>query len=1357
MSVYGKLFKRWCLVNVLFSLSVVACYALHPFYEQNGDAYLLIGDGPQRGVYALNNLTTGSPTYLYDPLDAYGITANQVWNGDIIKFLYTFAGQDTGWTQVTGNISRRVKTVDGQGDRMNYPGEDTSTIISAFFHCGAGFNSPTGIGNHGPNDWVTVYCMLNPRLLGYDGCYPCFWLPTPDPARPGYCLVPVGKFYHSFVVSLAGTNPRHAWNRWAGRTWSSYPWMSRDMHWLIKERVEAKFRNLDLYEYNVSTRVGPRRMYNVAYVKLDERSWQDRINDCPDGCVQAQANIPGEAGEVPYVDCVYSARLNKAYLYRREPSSRNFTLTGVDRNSFLIGDPSDLTSKFIGISSRNNAGDYVYVLGENIINNWLQLANAPFRIRELTDVAVSDQWWMTGGIVYAYDKTVGMVYKFVRNETAASSTSIPEQIVVRRISVSDDGILPDSIAADGFGNLYMVKTTYEPVLNPTDFRPEHAVRWERIVMDRGFIYYRAHFQQAVYKSVLKRDYYSKSWSIVPGRILLGINNFFRDFIASDPNDRRTWIWIGSLVRTGVPVQTNYRTELAVINTCTPPRPGRKDGICDVNGLMVSTPSGLRLINPDSDGMYPDNQTYFLAVENAPYYDANGINIGRTGQDVDNDGRIGDFPSTINGRTVEYHWRLIQLTDRFGQSLNPPRVVLDQVSSSPVLPMRLGGGTYNGGVRVRFRFYDYDRLPLGALADSRDLVLSELITARGEDENNYSWASFTIKTIPPILTPEGAGVIMSGMPTGVNVYSFRPRPGEIVDNRPFVIPQIANDWRFRLRENNNNLARSVDRISTMLQPTPPDPRDPRMVTGSLRWTSNPKFTWTTTLMRNTEGLVNREIVTESPEITYSQVRSLFPIPSQPQPYTLNVTGERTYEFVTFVPQTIVVGGEIITNYIQTTIYQTISISAQCQVIVKDQTGPMLSFQDPFSNQSVSGIRFSTGVLYGTTGETLQNVIQPPTQNPANISIIVVDDNPFAGISNQYNNYQDPYHGTATPGCRITHNPGLRKATFFHETVRIGTIPSNNLSVTDDYDPLRLSYSSGPGGRMGMIEVDRRYFEQNAAANPWIGSYNKAFSYMLYTINLSDIRHFTSRVENDRDAEMEITYANNSQSYRNLLYGLAWRESSGLATSTYWFGQIVIRDNDRPNLYIEAIDLKNEGVIFNSPSNLRLDNTWIHYAKFTGILEEFNGEERWFGNSLRGFHTNYKLDVSRDVSAELVANGNNQALFEVDVPIIIKVVANDNAGSTRINFIRVLDEDGSSEIVRETATNTVRVLFRNPNSQGNSYYVEAEVEDDARGWPTNINDPFNSAPERRNKRFLRAHFRVYRTKLDVRVIEQNREGR
>ena len=57
------------------------CGNLHVFYEQNGDLFVLIGNGDHRGVYALNNLTTDDYKWMYDPKDSYGISAGQWWTG----------------------------------------------------------------------------------------------------------------------------------------------------------------------------------------------------------------------------------------------------------------------------------------------------------------------------------------------------------------------------------------------------------------------------------------------------------------------------------------------------------------------------------------------------------------------------------------------------------------------------------------------------------------------------------------------------------------------------------------------------------------------------------------------------------------------------------------------------------------------------------------------------------------------------------------------------------------------------------------------------------------------------------------------------------------------------------------------------------------------------------------------------------------------------------------------------------------------------------------------------------------------------------------------------------------------------
>lgn len=227
---------------------------------------------------------------------------------------------------------------------------------------------------------------------------------------------------------------------------------------MIRENLHGTYRDLKLYKYRVdSGRSSSDLTQSVARVLAKVTGTMDMNGECCDGCIAKVdgAAMPGVAS--PHLSCVYSAIVNRSYLYRRDFGSTSFTLLGQAGADQIIGNGADLTCEHLGISSKSATGNYIYLLGKNEINAWMDAAKVPaaMKLRELTDVAVSDQWWQTGGIVYAYDKQKGKVYSFVRKENSASGH--PDEI-----DVSDGGILPDSIGADGFGSLYMLKTEYNP-------------------------------------------------------------------------------------------------------------------------------------------------------------------------------------------------------------------------------------------------------------------------------------------------------------------------------------------------------------------------------------------------------------------------------------------------------------------------------------------------------------------------------------------------------------------------------------------------------------------------------------------------------------------------------------------------------------------------------------------------------------------------------------------------------------------------------------------------------------------------------------------------------------------------------
>ncbi|HNW35934.1 MAG TPA: hypothetical protein PKM25_13430, partial [Candidatus Ozemobacteraceae bacterium] len=375
--------------------------AQHAFYKQNGDCYLLISGGPAQGVYALNNLTNGPVRRLYDPGNsAFGIAACQTWSdrNGIEKWLYTFVGKTRLAQKVTGTISVPVNTVDWKNASVGYAGERWDEKIITSYHCGRSFISPTGIGPHGPNDYCTAHYMVG--VYGYNGDYPCYWRPRGDPAKPGNCLIDISRYYHSFIRVRDYTSYYGGWT-----------------HWVVRDNITADFKDISLHRYDVSRSVinGSGYPQDIASVKTRVVSTQSRIHECPDGCQRAQPDVPMPSENPPFVDFAYSTKLNKAYLYQREPTSAAYTLVGPTAASTIIGDPRNLTTRSIAISSKGAEsgayGDWVYLLGKDEINKWLAAVNVPFRITNLDDVAVSDQWWQTGGIVYAFDKGQKRVFK----------------------------------------------------------------------------------------------------------------------------------------------------------------------------------------------------------------------------------------------------------------------------------------------------------------------------------------------------------------------------------------------------------------------------------------------------------------------------------------------------------------------------------------------------------------------------------------------------------------------------------------------------------------------------------------------------------------------------------------------------------------------------------------------------------------------------------------------------------------------------------------------------------------------------------------------------------------------------------
>ena len=1438
---------------------------LHPFYEQNGDCYLLIGEGSARAVWALNNLTSGIADSLYDPYDAYGITATQKWNNDLArsdKDLFTFAGEEEDKVSLSGRrVPRRIIM---NATTSVYPFDEVPPCTVHRFHSDPN-SSTTGLGNHGA--WT-----ITSLFAGID--YPCNTIPDAVATMPGYYWYPVGQGYYHAADIVVWSNWTYSDNRripddpppveqqynpitdgspptkgpWAvccagsrpGSGWIMGGWVRR----MVRENLWGAYRNIKLFKYRVDSGASlPELVKSVANVLASISGTMDLNGECCDGCIAKDDDVamPGVAS--PYLSTSYSAIVDRTYLYRRDQGSVDFTLNGTTTNDEIIGDGSDLTCQFLGISSKSDGGNFVYLLGLNKINQWLKDANATdaMLLNELTDVAVSDQWWQTGGIVYAYDATKGKVYRFVRNEGGTHGTP-------GEIDVSAGGIIPDSIGADGFGSLYLMKTEFDPASTTAFLTAPESRRYFVENIAGGIKRFRAEYKQNVYKRVYVRDYFTGIIDSVPGRVLIGTNTFYRDYMTADNMVNSAKIWLMSEFGQSSPiVNTALRTELAVINSPTPPRPGNLDALTDCMGPLVAGDAGFEAATPDENGDFTDDMVYWFAVENAPYFDANEVNTGNSGEDQNGNLRIGKFPNTVQKSSISYYWKVIQTHDRFGEPLVAPSTILDmeadRVGGDYLFLFPPSAGKFRVGVKVTYRYYDYRDLPVGALSSRKGEVLKpaeglDPLVAVGEDGDGYAWSSISVKAVDPIIVPEDKGVIMSGIfnssdPADGMKSNFKPGPQElgfgcansaygnescghtycdpennelpavkfVIDGKSLVpedttwnstsgawemnYSEDAAVWSLQLRESNYNLSRGVNRIVSMTNEEPPD-LDEDTIDGTLEWAGGLSITWKSMLKRGEEIIIDRQLVTSEPLLTLSQLRTLMPVPSDPGNYTVSVDFRRTYRYEIYQAVYRRVGSDMVKEFVAVPRVVTMKIWSDAEILVTDNTPPAKFYVNPIADtgnstsKPVSPAYFMRNeILYGTTGEGLQETESPPAANPGTLVFVVADNNPLANSSLD-NPAVDPYHaGVADVGGRLRarHDLNNQLATFSYQT-HIGAMPplaQGSLS-TADYLAMRKWYSSGNSDayKVSVANIDNE--ETFNSTTLTSGLYNKTFSYRRYQISLSDLKHFSKEIARDANNQweqvgdwsprMHIGRANNSTGYKNLVFGLAWREAcysdtNNLSIEAQQDGQIVIRDNDRPNAFIRASQDKHVGIFYFSPSGLQADSgvlppKWIRFAT-PGMNDAlYNGPESWTDSDLTAFFDPmFRSEPTSPITNRIFPAGSD---LEVDVPVRFDALAVDNAGQISTLTYQLLD-GADTLLVDGMFTTPMQYVFRDPGR----YKIILKVSDDAKTWPSNPKayapgetDADPGVASANNERSVEVVFDVVPTRLDYRVIDRHRTG-
>jgi hypothetical protein len=1395
------------------------CGNLHVFYEQNGDCFVLVGNGSHRGVYALNNLTTDNYNYMYDPEDAYGISAGQWWTGSanetspnfIEKRLYTFwASKDSKRSLDGVEVKRRVIP---RGDSGVY-GYDPPYIVHRA-HSGPR-SSPTGLGNH----TYTDYCQSLSRFFTPSDI-PCTEVPvSAGKDKQGYDLY--------WVTS--GIDWYHArdYNVYSNWTYGSGGWCHR----VVKEFLTEHTKDINLLSMNIKNKQSPVKVNSesafVATVTTGTEGTASTLGECVDGCIRAQPDVALPGTPEPIVRFVYSSQVKRSYLYNRPLGETNYTLNN-GAGDIIVGKGDNLTCNFIGISTRNSTSNYVYLLGSDVINEWMTAANCPASMLidsqdDLACVAVSDQWWQTGGIVYAYDSKKAKVYSFVRVEGGKSGP--PDEI-----DVHFDGRLPDKIGADGFGNLYVLKTELDPA-STSRFGQDGTETTKKYIFTYGTEkHFVAIYRQMVYKAIYKRPYgLDTNFSRINNRIPLGYNEYEREYITEDNNINSKKIWTSNLYQTRYDGDgSNIRTELAVINVPTPPEPNNVDAVADCWGPCDLTATGFASASPDlDDGSYSSTRNIFFIAENAPYYDANGINITGSTEDKDRDGAVGCYPNTIKESSVIYHWKIVKTKDQFGKTINPgdkDYEILDTTGDYLLVFPSLLEGEFDVGLKVEYRYYDYTKLKVGALASEKETCLyprpsdpPKIAAAKGRIvRDGYSWEHIKQTWKKPPESLDGNGIIMSSLNYDDD-NGFKPSPSSKdknlkktqfvmdgaslcrqVDKNKNISYKGNNRWGLKLRETQANLDKGLDRTKIVMADNPPNPNDPNMVPDTLKWVDNFQVAWRSDLKRGNETIWTKTLTLENFNLTQEQLRELMPMPSDPLRYVINASVYRQYMYMVYVRYPVrqtSYGWEYKTERVPVVV--TVSIDGEAEICVTDNTGPSIyqynaeenaservvpgykmvyangpAFKTVKDKTDIKNINENKGIVFinASTGETIER------WNPSTWMIFYVcDNNPMSSYTGSKPNIiPDEYHSGERSNLKSSFNDKQRKAILHYDT-------ANGIKRT----------ASLIGADITPEPVENEAELKAVGLVP-----SKALSYVKYYIPAGCMDNF-SNIEKINNARLPFNYANNTSGYTNYKFGLSWIESCnydnkadvswtnclnneseviGSDKEDYFVGTIVIKDNDRPNIFINAFqdrypDMEKQ---FRVPSiivDAKYDNLFETDPKtgfvptkntdkwFLTVDDESNGPDKWYvagtfgGDIAKSFTflgaTNAYLTIFRDQMTDEKTNKTQDCRLLTDVPVLFRYVMIDNSGTPKCTSFVLKDYDNNVQLADGKDDEAIQYIFRNAGR----YYVELQVEDDAKDWPDNTNavkNPTNAtaAPQ---TRALRAYFEVLDSKFKYRVLER-----
>ncbi len=1184
-------------------------------YRRNGECYLLIGhnDAKFRGVYRLNNPSgeaDGEPVgkKLFDPRTSYGISVN------LDRKVYTFS-ENKAPTFTLGNweLERLMKKPGDVGLWGAHCDTRKSYYVSTegITHNQAGRPVYTTVGPMGgkpenlswdpqnvswdwsgivkptikePSRWyfqkTAVYCDQN--CIYTNGSSDAYWL---------YFVGVDGNGY--------GKIPNNSW------------WQSRDkdpgnrpgnlFYW---DRVYRKYTYYNMNYWNKPMGVwsDSSPVYSadagIADSIFDEIVKRSRISACLN-CVCVNGSGDQDFSAKPKYISLAMSPFGRMYLYSRTQNSSSdgeVRLNGkpVDPNSPNIrGKVNDVSTQWVGVSVRSKADDFIYLLGTNLIKEWLNKFNIKPASLNIKSVAVSDQWWLEGGIVYAYDEDEGAAYQFIRNDKAGNNTckSTPKKITIGK------GI--DAIKADGNGHLFFAKTTMDPVTSGgLNWSHLDSFYFYQIYGGRAYGY--AFFKQAVYKTVFRQELGATSNEQI-GYVHIGNNMYRRAFSVpqaeypgiskgniAGKSTNPWWVWQSPYQQTSVVSDPNL-VQLGVINVAKPPdmlKPNGELGLVDIVGVEDIKPGFKFLSDEVNQGMYT------FRVENPPYWEGRN-NIATPGKtkwegDRNNNGKEGGFVSSLMNTSemvdsspeVLYTWRIYKIQDAFGNPpADGPQLVKEFVDSTGSgLMYYFRSGVYQIMCSAKFKYYDYNILPFGSTVED----INNCIRPAGSMQQAKAVAvdpGINVSSFPGLKLPLPAD-------TAVTILKVNRQPPPPTGKKVDIQLKVATGWKDPSLSGTTkyHVVKEDIEYEWRLKADPKDPAasylydlynlpkitNSNMVPNSLGWTKNMgvQYEWTLSLTLP-DGTIYpaQELSKVSWSSSDASIKLKQEFPTDPVMGKLLCKAYREWEYWenTYEDDGSYKGQERRSGKIE--------YSGDVDVLVIDQTAPKIV---AVNGKKLTGTPVDPIYLAETGGYVTDKLSYGGYTNPGSFSILVEDNNIYANMTSL----------APVAAADRLHNRGLKQtATFFFERGSGKELFPKNL-VTDTYaGSAEEKHYSSPGvstvADIGTVWTPNVTYKVMRKPQPYkAGDTN---SYVLYVFNVADWNHLQPGVSGDfmtDPTRWPIDFANNSSlykasgalSYQHPGYAVMFQaaDSSGFQSVRMHLGNVWVRDTLLPMVYTKTVD-------------------------------------------------------------------------------------------------------------------------------------------------------------------------------------------